>query len=304
MKVLVLHTLAPSGAERGRSLDEFDLQEGAEHVASALDGAVVSGVRGEAGEIVAAIAQQRPEVVFNLCEAPLGRPALEAHAAALLEWLGVPFTGARSQTLALARCKPRMNAVLHACGVPLPREGVYPAIVKPADEDGSAGIDADSVCDDEAAVRRARTRWPGPVLVQEFLPGREFAVSAWGRDGPEHLSIGETRFRNGLRLNTYRAKWELEGDDYANSPLDYGTPIDASLRAAIVAAARGAWRASAARGYLRVDVRCNAQGTPCVLDVNPNPAIGPDIGICRAVQEAGWSWARFVALQLEVARCS
>jgi len=38
-----------------------------------------------------------------------------------------------------------------------------------------------------------------------------------------------------------------------------------------------------------------------VLDVNPNPAIGPGIGICRAVEEAGWSWRRFVRLQVESA---
>jgi D-alanine-D-alanine ligase len=304
MKVLVLHTLAPAEAGGGRSLDEFDLAEGAATVASALDDAVLAGVRGEVGEILAAVTAHRPDVVFNLCEAPLGRPALEAHAAAALEWLGVPFTGSRSETLALARHKPRMNAVLRACGVPVPREGVFPAIVKPADEDGSVGIDADSVCDDEAALRRARARWPGPVLVQEFLAGREFGVSMWGRNGPEHVSIGETVFCNGLRLNTYRAKWDLEGADYANSPLDYRTAIDPALRAAVVSAARGAWRASGARGYLRVDVRCGARREPYVLDVNPNPAIGPGIGICRAVQEVGWSWRRFVALQLEAARCA
>jgi len=90
---------------------------------------------------------------------------LEAHAAALFEWLGLRFTGSGSDTLALARHKPRMNAVLQARGVAVPRDGVYPAIVKPADEDGSVGIDADSICDDDQAVLRARARWGGPVIV-------------------------------------------------------------------------------------------------------------------------------------------
>jgi D-alanine-D-alanine ligase len=302
LKTLVLHTLPPAdtGAQRWR--DEFDLDEGAEHVASVLAHAVVAGVRGDVAEILGLIDVHRPDVIFNLCEAPLARPDLEPHAAALFEWLGLPFTGSGSETLALCRHKPRMNAVLAAQGIAVPREGVFPAIVKPADQDGSAGIHVDSICADADAVQRARARWPGAVLVQEFLSGREFAVALWGRRGPEHVSIGETLFRGDLKLNTYESKWDTESAEYADSPLDYRTGIDAALREQLLAAARGAWHAASARGYLRVDLRCNAQGVPCVIDVNPNSAIGPGIGICRGVEEAGWEWADFVRLQLESAR--
>lgn len=302
MNVLVLHTLAPAQPGAGHTVDELDLDEAARHVADVIPGAVVRGVRGDVREVVGVIDAHRPDVVFNLCEAPLGSPCLEPHAAALLEWLGVRHTGSGSDTLALARHKPRMNAVLAARGVPVPPEGVYPAIVKPADEDGSTGIDTGSVCADEAAVARARARWPGPVIVQAFLPGREFAVSLWGCETPDHASIGETLFRNGLCLNTYASKWDVDSAEYAATPLDYRTEIDDALRAQVLAAARGAWHACGARGYLRVDVRCDAAGVPCVLDVNPNPAIGPGIGICRGVEEAGWAWADFVARQLEWAR--
>lgn len=302
MKVLVLYTIAPDDAGRGRRRDEFDLDEGAMHVASVIDGARVAGVRGEAAEMLRLLDEHRPDVVFNLCEAPLGRPALEPHAAALFEWCGVPFTGSGSETLALCRTKPRINALLAARGVPVPREGVWPAIVKPADEDGSAGVHADSVCADEAAAERLRARWPGPVLVQEFCPGREFAVALWGARTPDHASIGETVFRNGLALNTYASKWDVESAEYADSPLDYRRAIDPPLRDRLLASARAAWHAGGARGYLRVDLRCNAEGVPCVLDVNPNPAIGEGVGICRAVAEAGWAWADFVRLQLEAAR--
>lgn len=302
MKILVLHTLPPAECESGRSTEEFELSAAAVNVASALEEAVVAGVRGEAAEILSLVDAQRPDVIFNLCEAPLGKPGLEAHAAALFEWMGVSFTGSGSDTLALCRRKPRMNAVLAAHGVPVPRAGIFPAVVKPADEDGSAGLYRDSICEDAAAVQRARARWPGPVVVQEFLAGREFAVSLWGSDTPDHVSIGETLFRNGLRLITYAAKWEPDSADFKDSPLDYRTEVDADLREGIVAAARGAWHASGARGYLRVDIRCNSQRTPVVLDVNPNPELGPGVGICRAVQEAGWTWKRFVRRQVEWAR--
>ena len=301
MKILVLHTLPPDELDpaASRLRDEFDLSAGAQNVASALPEADVIGVRGEAREIVGVLGAARPDVVFNLCEAPLGNPALETHAAALFEWIGVRFTGSPSETLALCRRKDRTRAVLAARGVSVARTGVFPCIVKPADEDGSAGISEDSICEDECAVERARARWPGPVVVEEFLPGREFAVSLWGRREPECVSIGETLFQNGLRLITYRAKWDVESDEFANTPLEYHGAVPPE----VADAARGAWEAVGARGYLRVDIRLDRDGRACVLDVNPNPEIGPGVGICRAAQEAGWTWAQFVRRQVEWA-CS
>jgi len=242
----------------------------------------------------------KPDVVWNACEAPLGRPDLEAHVAALLEWWGVRFTGCRSETLALCRRKDRTNAVLAAAGVPVPREGeILPCIVKPADEDGSSGIERESVCHRPEDVARMRERLAGPVLVQEFLPGREFAVSLWGDRRPEHSSIGEFSFGNGLLLNTYASKWDLDSEDFRSSPLSYRTAIEDPLRRSVLDAAEGAWRAVEARGYLRVDVRLDRDGEPRVLDVNPNPELAPEVGIHRAVTEAGWTWERFVRQQID-----
>lgn len=298
MKVLILYTVPPETVGPGREVCEFDLSQAARGIAEVLPEAVVFGVRGEPREILAALDRHAPEVVYNLCEAPLGRPDLEAHAAALLEWAGVRFTGSRSETLALCRRKDRTAAVLAAAGVPVPIGGGFPCVVKPADQDGSAAIDYDSVCEDAAALARARVRIPGPVVIQEFLPGREFAVSLWGSSAPEHVSIGETRFQKGLRLITYTAKWKTESADFVDSPLAYDIDLDATLRDAVVTVARGAWTAVGARGCLRVDVRLDARGRAKVLDVNPNPETAPEVGIYRAALEAGWTWERFVVAQL------
>ena len=298
MRVLILYTLPPLSGSAGRSVDEFDLSEAARGLAEVLPEARMAALRGEASEVLSVVEQARPDVVWNACEAPLGRPDREAHVASLLEWLGVRFTGCRSETLALCRRKDRVNAVLAAAGVDVPREGVFPCIVKPADEDGSAGIGADSVCRDAGELTLARARWDGPVVVQEFLPGREFAVSLWGEVAPEHASMGEFCFRDGLLLNTYASKWDTQSADFANSPLSYATAIDPELKQAVLSAAEGAWRAVEARGYLRVDVRLDAESHPRVLDVNPNPELAPEVGIHRAVTEAGWTWERFVRQQI------
>jgi D-alanine-D-alanine ligase len=298
MKVLILHTAPPETVDSGRRVWEFDLEPAACGIAEVLPGATVAKVRGEPREILGLLEAHAPDVVFNLCEAPLGRPELEPQVAALLEWAGVRFTGSGSETLALCRRKDRVGAVLARAGVPVPRPGGFPCIVKPADQDGSAGLDHLSVCEDDAALARACARAAGPLVIEEFLPGREFVVSLWGQSQPDHVSIGETLFQHGLRLITYAAKWDIESADYANSPLSYAVDLDAPRRAAIVAAAQGAWRAVGTRGYARIDVRLDAAGHPKVLDVNPNPEIGPEVGIHRAVLEAGWTWPRFVNAQL------
>lgn len=299
MRVLVLYSLPPLGVEPGRNLLEFDLSEPVRGIAEVLPEAIIAGVRGEAFEVLRLLSRHQPDIVFNACEAPLGRPEMEAQFAALLELAGVRFTGSRSQTLALCRRKDHVKAVLAAAGVRVPRPNVFPCIVKPADEDGSFGIYSDSICEDLESLSLACRRLTGPVLVEEFLPGREFAVSLWGAREPDYFSVGETCFQGGLRLNTYAAKWEIESRDFANSPLLYEIDIASDLLCEVIDAARTAWRIVEANGYLSVDVRIGADGCPCVIDVNPNPELYPGSGINLAVTGAGWTWEQFIKQQIE-----
>jgi D-alanine-D-alanine ligase len=302
VKVLVAHTLPPEAAPERRIPWEFDLGESAEAVGSALPGAVICGIRGLPGEYARLVDVHRPDAVFNLCEAPLGRPELEAEAAAAWEALGVPFTGARSATIELCRVKDRVNAVLASAAVPVPASGTFPCVVKPAEEDGSAWIGRHSICRDQGELALALGRLPGRALVEAFIPGREFAVSAWGSGRPEHFSIGETVFANGLELITYDAKWVPESPDFRDSPVSYSTEIAPGLRDALGETAARVWSAVRGHGYMRVDVRLDESGIPHVLDVNPNPALGRSGGIRDAARAAGWSWERFVAAQVGWAR--
>ena len=299
MRVLVLSTAPPDRTDPSREIVEFDLSSAARGVAAVIPGALTAETEGAPGEILALVERHRPDIVYNLCEAPFGRPDLEAHIAALFEWVGVRFTGSRSETLALCRRKDHTAAVLAAAGVPVPPRDGFPCIVKPADEDGSAFIDRESICDHAEAVARARARISGRVVVERFLPGREFSVALWGRNEPDYVSMGETCFRGELRLITYAAKWDSDSRDDCESPMCYDVALDTPRREAVVAAARGAWQAVEARGYLSVDVRLDCEGIPHVIDVNPNPDCTPSQGMHRAVCAAGWTWARFVHAQLE-----
>lgn len=298
MNVLILHSLAPEEAAADRHPDEFDLSSAIAGIHQVLPEATVAGVRGSLREVLERLDQHRPDVVFNACEAPMGRPDLEAHVAALLEWLAIPFTGSGSETLALCRRKDRTSAVLAAAGVPVPRPDVFPCIVKPADEDGSAGIDANAICHNAAQRDRARARIRGRAMVEEFIDGNEYVVSLWGPDEPAHLAIGHMIFTNGMRINTYASKWETESPDYANTRLTYDPDLAPALRRRLEDTARATWHAVGARGYIRVDLRLDNEGIPRVFDVNPNPELGKGAGIHRAVVEAGWTWEQFVRQQI------
>ena len=188
---------------------------------------------GNPSEWLAELATGRFQLAFNLCEGLSNQAAGEPVAAALVELLGIPLTGASSDMLALCLRKDRANAVLRAHGLPVPewilvrpdapraRWRRFPAIVKPAGEDGSFGIGADCVVGDRAAletvVARGCQQW-GRMLVQRFVGGREFNLAIVGGRVLPHAEIDFSRLAPGLpAVVTYAAKWEH------GSPADRGT---------------------------------------------------------------------------------
>src|SRR5207247_9369202 len=132
---------------------------------------------------------RRADLVFNLCEGVHGKSEWEEHVVGSLEFAGVPVTGASLWTIAACRRKAVANALLAQAGLPLPRWTIaqgnidddfpLPAIVKPAAEDASAGLDRGSVVTDSKALRArvaAMTQQFYDVLVQECVAAREFTV--------------------------------------------------------------------------------------------------------------------------------
>ena len=255
------------------------------------------------------------DCVFNLCEGLAGQGADEALPAAAVELLGLPITGARAFTLGLCLRKDLVNAHLRAQGIPVPdwivaraAEPVawrhYPAIVKPATEDASLGVDAASVVRDrpglEAALARGHKSWER-LLVQRFVDGREINVALVGERVLPHSEIAWT-LPDGLpRVVTYAAKWET------GSVYDRGTvprllgPEEARLSERLAQLGRDAWAAVEGVGYARVDVRVDGRGRPYVIDVNPNPDLSPGAGLARQAAAAGWSYQDLVARIVDLA---
>jgi D-alanine-D-alanine ligase len=243
------------------------------------------------------------ELVFNLAEGLDGRGEGEAEVARLLEATGVPFTGARSASLSLCRRKDRVNSLLEAAGLPVPAWALatsgsvpawftFPAIVKPAGEDGSVGIGDDSVVEDAFELGFALARLSDEALIQRFVPDRELNVAFVG---DEALPVAEIEFAGRQRVVSYRAKWEPgSAADLATSPV-CPARLPRDLEAEVLALAASAWAAVGGTGYGRVDLRTDEDGRPWVLEVNPNPDLAPDAGLARMAGVAGWSYTELVS---------
>lgn len=249
------------------------------------------------------------DVAFNMCEGVDGVAELESPVISVLELFALPYTGSSSYTAALCLRKPVVNALLAHAGLPVPawitlrrgsrvRSVGYPAIVKPAAEDASIGVEQRSVVRSARALKarvEAMLQTFDEVIVQRYVAGREINV---GIVGDTVLPIAEIDFTNmpkGMwRMVTYRSKWDT------GSAEDLGTQprCPAELPARVANEARRialeAWRVVAGHGYGRVDMRLDENGQPWILEVNANPDIAPDAGLARMARAAGIEYATLV----------
>src|SRR5207247_1913009 len=177
----------------------------------------------------------RADLVFNLCEGVRGVAQWEDHVVGTLELAGIAYTGCGPWTTAVSRRKAVANTMLERAGLPVPRWTIaqgkidddfpLPAIVKPAAEDASAGVDRQSVVSDRKSLKAriaAMTEQFDEVLVQQYIAGREFNV---GIVGTRTLPVAEIDFstmpEGTWPILTYAAKWHVGSlEDLGSRPVD------------------------------------------------------------------------------------
>lgn len=263
------------------------------------------------------IRELRAEVIINLCEGFCGRPQLEANVAAALELIGVPFTGNSSRTLGLCQDKFKAKAVLHSHGLPTPRGSLltspdeqiglpFPVIVKPNCEDASLGIFPDSVVFDEKNLlqktREIMDSFDQPILVEEFIDGREFNIAILEAEDPRPLPVSEIDYSSMSeeypRIISYEAKWFEEHELYKSTPPVCPALVGKSLKSELHQSALRAFRALDCQDYARVDFRMDGDENIFILEVNPNPDISRTAGYARALSAAhidpGIFWEKMI----------
>ncbi len=266
-------------------------------------------------EVVDRLTKPGPEVVFNLIEGFAGSSIGEAYMTGLLELLGLLYTGCPPGAQSLCHSKGRTKAMLRGFGLPtaafaiarsgdpMPRwDGPWPAIVKPEAEDASLGIDQGSVVESPEGLAQALARLEsshgGDALIEAYLPGREFNVGVLALPEPEALPVAEIAYdvpAGSWPILTYDAKWAVGSAADLASPAVCPADLRPELASSLAELAVEAFRATGCRDYARVDFRLDARGNPMILEVNPNPDIGPGAGWARALRASGRDYAATLA---------
>jgi len=253
------------------------------------------------------LAEVEPRLVVNLVESLHGRGQLINAVPALLESLGVPFTGCSASALGVTSDKVLAKQQLLRAGVPTPAMFAAaaddgPWIVKSVWEHASLGIDDSSVVYGVAAVPRViearRAEYGGSWFAERFVPGRELNVALIAAaDGMQALPVAEIRF-DGFPAEKpaivgYAAKWDAHSFEYHNTVRSFA--VDRELGARAESVARECWELFGLAGYARVDLRVDTDGLPWVLEVNANPCLSPDAGFAAALAMAGIEYKTAIA---------
>jgi len=279
---------------------------------------IVMGIDHSVDDLLTRLADARADAVFNLVESLGGDTHREPEVPLCLRDAGIPYTGCGPEILSVAHAKDATRELLRAARVPVPR-GIavntvanlrevasesleFPMFVKPARADGSIGISQAAVVysmhELVERVRDLETVMSGPFVVEEYLPGREFNVAIF----PEpfgHRVATEIDFtgypKDYAPIVTYDCKWEEGSPEYTAFSVPAVDRVSPLLYAQILDVAGRAFVALHGDAYGRVDLRLDANGTPRVIDVNPNSDIHPDAGLLIAARTVGVDHAALVS---------
>jgi D-alanine-D-alanine ligase len=266
------------------------------------------------------------DYVFNLCDEGYNNQARkELHLPALLEILGIPYTGSGPQCLAYCYDKSLIRGVAKEIGVPVANaffvrseDNVFdlqidfPVIAKPNFADSSFGITQRSVANSVEELNDAILKirhdfgYESSILVEEFLTGKEITVGIIGNPPESYttLPIIEEDYSqlppDLPKICGYEAKWEPESPYFKllrSIPADLPEDVEKQL---IENCVRLFTRLEC-RDYCRFDFRLDSSGIPRLLEVNPNPGWCWDGHLAKMAAMSNISYQRLLEMILQAA---
>ena len=254
--------------------------------------------------------QDRPDIVFNIAEGMNGR-GREAQVPAILNFMGIPFTGSDETALCIAMDKALTKRLVASYGINTPAYRLssgaipdaslsFPLILKPNTEGSSKGITNCSIVEDAAELRTLLTEKIGAykqdMLVEEYIPGREFTVGILGNGDslqvfpPMEIIFNEEQHS----IYSYEVKREFQRYVRYECPAN----ISPALQSEIVGMAQTVFQALDCRDVARMDFRLSPDGRPYFIEINPLPGLAP--GYSDLTFIAGFCGMDYAALVLKI----
>lgn len=290
MRIGLTYDLRSWYLERGYTMDEtaeFDKEETVAALEDVLGRLGYETVRiGNIFELVEKLAEgQRWEMVFNIAEGLYG-DGRESVVPALLDQYRIPYVFSGPVVMGISLNKYLARLVVEAGGVPVPpgiiaatagdieraRALTFPLFVKPVAEGTGKGITERSIVRDMESlvtlVNELLSTYRQPVLIEEYLPGREFTVGVTGYGADAKVTGGmEVICKDNL---PYSVEVKEHYEDYCEYRV-----YDENIRKECDAVALGAWRALGAVDAGRVDMKADRNGRICFIEANPLAGLNP-----------------------------
>lgn len=272
---------------------EYDSKETISAIARAINsmGHTVIAL-GEGKSFLWHILSRDLDLVFNIAEGVGNSRGREAQVPAVLEMLGIPFSGSDSQCLAICLDKPLTKKIVSLSGVNTPEWSVisniqeledmkwdrlrFPIFVKPAYEGSSKGVSSDSKANtpEEAStvIEKILSTYHEPALVEEFIEGDEVTVGIIGNSPPEILGIMRV-----LPKNQGSMIYSRENKEDWQTRLEYECPARLGMETTnkIKEASLRTYETLGCRDFARLDFRVDKNGEPYFLEINPLPGLDP-----------------------------
>ena len=314
--VLVHETLVPPDTLAGHTAKEIEEWRTEFDVISHLKNAGHEvrplGISDSLSELRSAIADWKPDIVFNLLEEFDGIVTYDQHVVAYLELMRQPYTGCNPRGMLLSRDKVLCKQLLSYHRIPtpqfmlvprgkkfrLPPRLAFPMFVKSATEDASLGIAHASVVTDERQLRERvgfiHEQINSDALVEEYIEGRELYVGVLGNDRLSVLPVWEMTFGtlpdNAPAIATRKVKWDRRYQQKYGITTAAADGLPDGTLARLENLSKRIYRALHLTGYARMDFRMRADGALYVLEANANPNLAAAEDLAQSALKAGTSY--------------
>jgi D-alanine-D-alanine ligase len=324
-RVLVDESEEQAGGDKSpvvRTLDKKEVEEEIAEVLTKLGHEPVMYELDGTQKSLLGLARVECDLVFNLAESFADDDTADFRIAAFLELLGKNYTGSGTHGLMLAQDKAVAKKIFAFHGIHTPtfarsfrgrldfsHDLQFPVIVKPAREDGSIGIEFSAVVN---SIRELMERmdwlhanFDSPVLIEEYIDGREMYVGIIGNDKAEALPIVEldlSKLPDGTpRIAAAEVKWGKGTKAYKDTKSAIATDLSEEIAQTLQQTAVAAYQALELRDYGRVDMRLQPDGRVQVIEVNPNPWLSSRAEFAMAARKSGRTYSQLVEEIIELA---
>jgi D-alanine-D-alanine ligase len=283
----------------------------------------ILGVKEDIKALFDGLINLKSDIVFNVCEAFKNDSQLEMHVAAILELIGLKYTGSGPQGILLGQNKALAKQILSYHGVKSPNFTIYPVglvelrpsdlrfplIVKPLKEDASIGISASSIVKNDDSLKErvhfVHEKLNQVAIVEEYIEGREFYVGLIGNEKIEVLPLIELDFANMPesrgRIYSYRAKWDAKYRKEKGIKSIFPKDLSDEVINRVHLTCKIAYRSLSFRDYGRLDIRLTHDNEVYVLEANPNPYLAKGEDLADAAEKSGIPYNDFIEKVLQLA---